>query len=294
MDNNNPDIVSERNFDLSKHTTYRLGGKCKIAFMPGTEDTAIKIFYALSSRNERFFVLGNGSDILASDKFYNGSVICTSDLKKITLDGDILNCQSGVTVAQLLKFCIENGLSGLEFLAGIPASVGGLTYMNAGACGKFISDVLVDCKVFNGELHIFSNKLCDFGYKYSTMRDINCLILSSRLKVKLSSKAKVKDNIRQTLLKRIAQPKGRSCGCVFKNPNGLSAGKIIEECGLKGFRIGGAVVSRAHANFILNEGATAAEIYALIGFIKARVFERFGLRLEEEVVYIGEFNDTFG
>lgn len=281
-------------FSLSRHTTYGVGGACKMAYFPQTEKEAVKIFQELQKDGEKFFVLGCGSNILAADGFFDGSVIATSRLNKITKRGSNLSCQSGVTVAQLLKFCVENGLGGLEFLAGIPASLGGVTFMNAGACGRNISDVLVSCRVFDGELHVFSNKLCNFGYKYSTMRGISCIILSSTFKTEPCEPKKVKQNINNFLKERSIQPKGKSCGCVFKNPEGLSAGKIIEDCGLKGVKLGGATVSPAHANFIMNEGASAADIYALIHLIKDKVFDKYGIYLEEEVVYIGEFNDTFG
>lgn len=289
---NSDKIEYDENFKLSEHTTYGLGGKCKKAYFPKTTDEAILIFNQLKSKNEKFFVLGNGSNILASDSFYNGSVVCTSRLKKIEREGEEIICQSGVTVAELLSFCVNFGVSGLEFLAGIPASVGGLTYMNAGAGDKYISDVLINCCVFDDNLRNFSNKLCKFGYKHSTMRNIDCIILTSKFKIEQSSPENVRINIRKYLLKRADQPKGRSCGCIFKNPPFLSAGKLIDDCGLKGFRIGGAAVSDKHANFILNDGASASDVYNLISYVKWKVWENSGICLEEEVVYIGEFDDT--
>lgn len=283
-------IKSEENFDLARNTTYGVGGLCKKAYFPTTEDEATQIYATLTEAKEKFFILGNGSNILASDSFYDGSVICTAGLNGIFEYGDKLKCQSGVRVGSLLQYCISNGLSGLEFLAGIPASVGGLTFMNGGAGGKFISDVLEVCTVFTKKTIELSNKSCSFGYKYSTMRDINCMILSCEFNVERSSPTEVKNNIAQYLQRRSKQPKGKSCGCVFKNPDGVSAGYLIEACGLKGFRCGGAEVSRKHANFIINDnGARAADIYKLIEHIKREVFSAFGVRLEEEVVYIGEF-----
>lgn len=285
-------IPVEKNFDFSRHTTYGAGGKCKVAYFPKTEGQAAELFKELSGQKEKFFVLGRGSNILASDAYYNGSVISTQNLNGIKTVKDAIICQSGVTVSQLLKFCQINGLSGLEFLAGIPASVGGLTLMNAGAGGKYISDVLIGCTVFDGKLRNFLNKSCNFGYKYSTMHDINCIILSSVFKVERTSGQYVENNISKYLKNRSLQPKGKSCGCVFKNPEGYSAGKLIEECGLKGYRLGGAEVSRAHANFIINNRATAQDIYNVIQYVKSVVFNKFGIMLNEEVVYIGEFNDT--
>ena len=287
-------IYREENFDFSKHTTYGLGGLCKVAYFPETVQEAIEIFTGLKEEGEKFIILGNGSNILASERYFYGSVICTSHLKGIHRTAeDGLSVLSGTTVGELLNYCRKNGLSGLEFLAGIPASMGGLCYMNAGAGGKYISDVLKNCALFDGKLRDLSNKLCNFGYKYSTMRDINCLILSCTLTVSQTTECEVRKNMERYLSARSSHPKGRSCGCIFKNPDGLSAGKIIDECGLKGLKIGGASVSSEHANFIINNGATANEVYSLIRLVKQRVFEITGVCLDEEVVYIGEFNDTF-
>ena len=282
------------NFNFSKNTSYGLGGLCKVAYFPETEEEAIRVFETLNEYNQKFFVLGCGSNVLASDKFFDGAVISTSKLKGIYRTEEGISCLSGTTVAELLNYCRNNGLSGLEFLAGIPASVGGLTYMNAGAGGKFISDVLKNCVAYNGKLYNLSNKLCNFGYKHSTMRDMDCIILSCSFKLEQVEPQKVSDNINRYISARLSQPKGKSCGCVFKNPQGLSAGKLIEYCGLKGFAFGGARVSREHANFIMNEGAQASDVYKLIKFVKKTVFEITGVALEEEVVYIGDFNDSFG
>lgn len=287
------EIDREFDFDFSKNTTYGLGGQCKVAYFPKTEEEAINVFEGLKRQNEKFFVLGCGSNILASDKYFDGAVISTSNLKGIYKTNDVISCLSGTTVAELLNFCKKNGLSGLEFLAGIPASVGGLTYMNAGAGGKCVADVLHSCTLYGGKLHNFSNKSCNFSYKYSTMRDINGIILSCSFKIEQSSPQLVADNISKYISARLSQPKGKSCGCVFKNPKGLSAGYLIEYCGLKGFAYGGARVSREHANFIINEAASALDVFKLIKFIKKTVLEITGVALEEEVVYIGDFNDTF-
>ena len=287
-------VARQLNFNFSKNTSYGLGGLCKVAYFPKCEEEAIKVFDTLNFYEQKFFVLGCGSNVLASDKYFNGAIISTSQLRGISKTDDGISCLSGTPVAELLNFCRERGLSGLEFLAGIPASVGGLTYMNAGSGGRYISDVLQDCTIYDGKLRKFSNKLCGFGYKYSTMRDINSIILSCSFVLTQSTPQQVSKNISKYISLRLNQPKGKSCGCVFKNPEGLSAGQLIDYCGLKGFSYGGARVSREHANFILNEGAAASDVYKLIKFIKKTVLEITGVALEEEVVYIGDFNGTFG
>ena len=288
------DIAHTNYFDFSKNTTYHLGGRCKAAYFPATEEETIKVFNELNRSSEKFIVLGKGSNVLASDTFYDGYVISTALLKGIyRIDENKIACLSGTSVSELLNFCRERGLSGLEFLAGIPASIGGLTLMNGGAGGKYISDVFVSAAIYSGKLCNFNRDLCNFTYKRSTMRDISCVILSVIFNVIPTSKEEVENNIKHFLHARKDQPKGKSCGCVFKNPEGASAGKLIDDCGLKGLRLGGASVSDVHANFIINNGGSARDVYNLINLVKKTVYEKIGVLLDEEVVYIGDFNDSF-
>ena len=165
--------------------------------------------------------------------------------------------------------------------------------MNACAGGKSVSDVLLSCTIFDSKVRVLSNKFCNFGYKYSTMRDINCIITAVEFYIREENREIVSKNTEKYLNARANQPKGRSCGCVFKNPKGLSAGKLIDQCGLKGLTVGRAAVSREHANFIINYGCKASDIYKLIQMVKKTVKDKTGILLEEEVVYIGEFNETF-
>lgn len=288
------DIKSIPDFELSKNTTYGLGGKCRIAYFPKTEDEAERVFKISKSKNDKIVVLGNGSNILASDTYFDGCIISTLNLNKIVqIDSNKIMCQSGVKVAELLHFCEARHLGGLEFLFGIPATVGGLTYMNGGAGGQYLGEKISSVKIFSDKIDYLTNAQCAFGDKHSTMRDIDCVILSTIIEVETSSSHRIKENIEFYRKRRINQPKGKSCGCIFKNPPGLSAGKLIDDCGLKGKRIGGAYVSCNHANFIINDGGTADNVYALINYVKNCVFDCSGIKLNEEVVYIGEFNDTF-
>ena len=286
------EIETESDFEFSRYTTFGVGGKCLKAFFPKSIEEAKYIFGELKAARSRFVVLGRGSNVLASDRFFDGYVISTLRLKGIEREGDTITSLAGTNVSELLEYCTLHGLGGLEFLAGIPATMGGIVAMNAGAGQKFICERLTKCAVFDGELHNFENKMCGFTYKHSTMRDINCIILSSTFRIEQSTPECVANRIAQYRCARRNQPLKRSCGCVFKNPEGKSAGKIIDECGLKGTKVGGAEVSRMHANFIVSDGARAADIYALIKYVKEKVFERSGIPLEEEVVYIGEFDDS--
>lgn len=282
------------NFIFSEHTTFGLGGAAKEAYFPKTAEEACILFNYLNDNKIKYVIIGNCSNILVSDGGYDGSVLCTSDLNSLTLNSETLYCEAGVTVGKLLNFCKKKGLSGLEYLAGIPASVGGLIYMNGGAAGSHIRDNIISVTIFDGEMRKLSLNECNFGNKHSIMRDINCIILGADLKIKYTSQDVVSKTIKQKLNERIAQPKGLSCGCVFINPDGLSAGKLIDKCGLKGQKIGGAFISPLHANFIINDGGTAADVRALILKAKKCVFEKTGIDLKEEVIYIGEFNDFNG
>lgn len=284
-------ILKDDKFDFSAHTTYGLGGRAKAAYFPATEEEAATVFSYLTKKSVKFVILGNGSNVLASDKYFDGAVISTKNLSGITVSGNSLHCLAGTTVSELLRFCKENGLSGPEYLAGIPASIGGLAYMNGGTASRHIENDIQDIRVFDGSFHDFCAKNCNFGNKHSTMRDINCLITSVDLSFEYSTCEKVGQNIENYLALRRSQPKGKSCGCVFKNPAGLSAGKLIDELGLKGLSYGGAQVSDAHANFIINANARAEDVYTLIKEVKRRVYAYYGVMLEEEVIYIGEFND---
>ena len=283
-------IKSEQNFSFTKYTTYKCGGNAEIAYFPNSIKQATAIYDFLSKSGKDFIILGNGSNVLASDKNYNGAVLSTKNLTGINqINQNSIFCYAGTTVAQLMKFCVEYGLSGLEYLVGIPATVGGLVLMNGGAGGCFISSNVVNVMLYNGAIRNFTNKKCSFGHKYSIMRDINSLILGVELRIFIKNSQYVRNNVSLYLSKRRSHPKGASCGCVFKNCGSLSAGKIIEDVGLKGLTLGGASVSYEHANFIINSGNSASDVYKLIKTVKEEVFSRTGIKLEEEVVYIGDF-----
>lgn len=295
MDKNNlPNCIeavkSIENFSFAKNTTYACGGKAKIAYFPTSVKEATDVYNFLDSSGIKFVVIGNGSNVLAADNDFDGAVICTKQLKSINrVSENSIFCYAGTTVSELLKYCADAGFGGLEYLAGIPATVGGLTLMNGGAGGFYIGNNIVNVMLYNGSICNFSNKKCNFGYKYSIMRDINSLILGVELRIQPLNSEKVRQNISLYLNNRKRLPKGASCGCVFKNVGNISAGKLIDDSGLKGLTCGGAYVSAEHANFLINSGGCAADVYRLINSVKKKVFERTGVMLEEEVVYIGDF-----
>ena len=287
-------IDCELDFDFSRNTTYGLGGKAEIAYFPKTFDEVQSVLSHLRKIGKNFVILGAGSNIIASDKYFNGAVVSTKNLNKIEINDQSIICGSGVKVSELLKFCINNGAVGYEYLAGIPATLGGLALMNGGIPQRHIGDDIVSVWLYDEKIRKLLQKDCKFGNKYSTMRDINTCILQIELPYKRADCKIIRQNIKNYLSLRRNQPKGKNCGCVFKNSENYSAGKLIDECGLKGLRVGNAYVSDIHANFIINEGDSAQDIYILIALIKRAVYEKTKIILEEEVVYIGEFDDFNG
>ncbi len=277
---------------FAKSTTYGLGGGAKLWFEPKSLYSAKRCYDFCKASGAPVFVLGNGSNVLASDKEFDGTVIRTKRLKGIVRqDDDSLFCLAGTTVSELLTYCRKNLLTGLEFLYGIPASVGGAAFMNAGVKGLAIGDNIRKVLLYDGKNVVLNNSQCNFGYRRSTMRDINAIILAIVVNTRSASLKEIEEKTRYFKERRKNLPRGRSCGCVFKNPQGISAGALIDNAGLKGLTVGGASVSSEHANFIINKGGSSSDVKSLIAIVKKRVFEKFGVELCEEVVYIGEFND---
>lgn len=281
-------------FEFCKNTTYRLGGKAKIAYYPKNIRQTINSFKNCVKSGVVPFVIGNGSNVLAANGFYDGAVVSTKKLCGIIrLNDNELFCLAGTLISDLIKYCVKNGFGGVEYLTKIPATVGGAAYMNAGAAGHYFGENIARVMIFDEKKRILSQNECCFTYKHSTMRDIDCVILGVTVKVFKTTSQSVKVNVMRYSSARNKLPTGRSCGCVFKNPNGNFAGELIERAGLKGFSYGCAQVSSAHANFVLCHGSDADDVKRLISIVKRIVFDKFGVELFEEVVYIGDFNETY-
>ncbi len=286
-------VCKNDGFTFAANTTYGLGGKAFAAYFPENIVQATKAFDICAKQGKGTFVLGNGSDVLASDSGFDGNVISTKRLRGIIgLSGNRIFCLAGTRISDLLKYCAERGLGGLEFLYGIPATVGGAAYMNAGISDYSIGAHIEKVLVYDGKKRYFDQKSCNFTYRHSTMRDINCLILAVVIRLEAVSIVEIEARTDFFRQKRMRLPKGRSCGCVFKNPEGYFAGALIERANLKGVAIGSASVSPEHANFIINNGRSSADVKALIDLVKRTVKEKFGITLYEEVVYIGDFDGT--
>jgi len=275
---------------LSKYTSFRIGGPADYYLEPADKNDVVSIISYLQKHNTPFLIIGKGSNMLVSDDGIRGAVInLEHGLTGITVEGDLVVVDAGMTLARFVDFCIQRGFQGVEMLPGIPGTIGGAIIMNAGAYGGEISDHLVDIEVLrNG--HVIMVKKEDAGFEYRRSGFVEDIILGARFKLPLGDKAEVMNIRRELLLKRNrAQPVNYpNSGSMFKNPPGTFAAKLIEQSGLKGMQIGNAQISERHANFILNlGGAKAKDVLALIEHARKMVFEKFAISLELEVKLIG-------
>lgn len=281
------------NVNLSKCNFYRTGGQADFYCECRKALDFLEALEFAKGRKIPFVIIGGGSNILVSDKGFRGLVI-VNKIKDLKSSGARVEVGSGYGMAKMLVFLLEGGLSGLEFMAGIPGTVGGAIYGNAGSFGQSISDYLVSVTVINEKRKIVKRDKKDlkFSYRKSSLSDSGDLVILAVFDFKKGNPREIKEKMNGYLKKKkLAQPPGFSCGSYFKNPKGDYAGRVIEELNFKGKEIGGAQVSKKHANFIVNTGhATSDDIYRLAQEIKKAAREKLGVKLEEEVKYIGEFN----
>ena len=278
---------------LKDYTSFKIGGKADVMVFPDSVDKFSSIIAFLSKNKISYFVIGKGSNILVSDNGFRGVVINTCKFDSIELaDENTIVCSSGASLSRLCRFALENSLTGLEFAFGIPGTAGGAAYMNAGAYGGEMKDVLVSCKhiTANGEINKFSGEELGLSYRHSAYSDTDNIIVSLTLKLEKGDKAEIKAKMDDLIGRRKdKQPlEFPSAGSTFKRPEGYFAGALIEQCGLKGFTVGGAQVSEKHAGFVINIGnATCKDVVGLIEHCKSTVYSETGVTLEPEVKIIG-------
>ena len=274
--------ISLTEFDFSKGSTIGVGGVGRAVF-PRSFTECIDVIEACRRYNYPYRVLGNLSNVLPPERDDETIYVITKRLKGITM-GDAPLVHAGVTASQLLNACKLHGKSGAEFLTGIPCTVGGAAYMNAGVSGRYFAEIVRSVIVYeNGGLKTYPKEECGYSYKNSRFMQ-GGLILAVVLNLENATPETVSQNVRTYANRRAKLPTGKSMGCVFKNPDGISAGALIERAGLKGMRVGGAVVSTEHANFIINEGgATVADVQTLIQAVKDEVLRNSGVTLIEEI-----------
>ena len=277
----------QKPFDFSKNSSIGCGGFATLVFYPNNVSEWIEIIKQLQRDGIPYYVLGNLTNVLPPDGVSKRVIVSAKRVDGIVM-GDNVFVYAGVSSGELLRACRREQRSGVEFLSGIPCTLGGALYMNAGAGGKYISDVVENVVVFReGKKRVLSLKDCEYGYKYSVFMRNEDVILGATLRLEKSNAEKIEEEEKNYLSRRKSLPKGKSMGCVFKNPQGLYAGDLIERSGLKGLRVGGAKISNEHANFIINEGyATSMDIKSLIALVKNAVKSQYGVCLEEEIRYL--------
>ena len=287
-------ITINQNQLMSYKTGYPVGGPADYFVTVYSIDALISLVQLCKEYEKPYKILGNGTNVVFSDKGYRGVVISTKGLNSIAYKDGLVWAMSGVSLCDLVLFSAEYQLYGAEQLVGIPASVGGAIVMNAGAFGKSIGDFVYEVvTLVDGKLKRYKNKDCEFGYRESTFVSSLEPIISATFKFERNQTDTydvdaVIARCRQR--RKSDQPLGRSCGCIFKNPPNDFAGRIIDSASLKGLTVGGASVSTKHANFIIaNNGAKAQDIYQLVQQVKRKVKNEFGISLTEEVEFVGEF-----
>lgn len=278
-----PHMRWERDFSLARHTTIGCGGTARLAVSPLCTEDAAELLCYLSRKAIPYCFLGAGANSLPSGEPFEGVVVRFSGLKTLFADGETLYAGAGVTGGALLRFAEASRLGGLEPLTGIPMTVGGGVVMNAGVKEGHLSDsVLRVVGIERGKIRTFEPRDCAFSEKRSVFQS-GIAVTGVYLQCRRTSAEEIAERREEFRKRRRHLPAGRSMGCVFVNPAGETAGRLIERCGLKGVGRGGAVVSPVHANFILNEGGSAQDVSALIGYVEQEVFRQTGITLREEI-----------
>jgi UDP-N-acetylmuramate dehydrogenase len=292
----NDSIIIKENEPMSRHTSFKVGGPVDVLIIPSGIESLIRVIKEIKSHGFSFMLIGKGSNLLVSDKGIRGIVIKITGLNNINIKGTQIIAESGASLAKIANTAYENSLAGMEFASGIPGTLGGAIYMNAGAYGGEMKDIIeytehIDC---NGEVITIkkdNEKSHGFGYRCSSFQKNKGIVLKAGIRLCEGSKTDIKEKMNTFNKKRKEkQPVEMPCaGSIFKRPEGYFAGQLIEEAGLKGYCIGDACVSEKHSGFIVNNGlATAKDITMLISYIQNEVYRKFNVKLETEVNITGE------
>lgn len=288
------DFQIRQNEPLSRHTTFRTGGPADWFLMPEEEQVA-PLFKLLSQEEIPVTVIGNGSNLLAGDVGYRGAVIeIGRQMDAITVDGDRITVQAGALLSKVASQACQASLTGMEFAAGIPGSIGGAVVMNAGAYGGEMKDIVRTVRLLTpeGEVTERAADQMQFGYRTSCVAAEGAVVLSAVLQLRQGEVSEIRATMEALKDKRVTkQPlEYPSAGSTFKRPEGYFAGKLIEDAGLRGYRVGDAQVSEKHCGFVINRGhATAADVMAVIRHVQQTVKEQYQVELETEVKMLGEF-----
>ena len=279
---------------MKKHISFRVGGPADILVRPRTEEQLSATWKYISENNLPYLIIGNGSNLLIKDGGIRGIVIEFGDnFNKFEIEGTTIKAQAGALLAAIGKAALRESLTGFECISGIPGSLGGALAMNAGAYGGEIKSVVKSVRAMNpkGEIFEFTNEQMKFEYRRSMLTDSDYIVLSAQLELKKGNYDEIKEFMADLTNRRVSkQPLNLpSAGSTFKRPEGHFAGKLIDDCGLRGLTLRGAQVSEKHCGFVVNIGdATAKDILDLIYVVKSTVLNKFGIMLEEEVKILGE------
>lgn len=291
-------IPKERIFfeePMSRHTTFRVGGAAECMILIEQEEELLKLIPYLNQIEEDYFILGNGSNLLVGDKGYRGVIIKLGEgMDRITVDGECILVQAGALLSKTAAVARDAELSGMEFAAGIPGSIGGGVVMNAGAYDGEMKQITESVKVMDkeGNILVLDNDTMEFGYRTSIIKNRPFIVLEVVLRMRAGKKDEIQAKMNELMAKRQSrQPLNYpSAGSTFKRPEGYFAGKLIMDAGMRGYRIGDAQVSEKHCGFIVNIGnASAADVREVIEEVQEKVKERFHVRLEPEIIFLGDF-----
>lgn len=290
---NIPDLLIKFNEPLSNYTYTKVGGPADILAFPATIEALTELSAKAKATDTPVTVLGNASNLIVRDGGIRGVVILLEKLDSVKVAGYTIEAQAGAKLKEVTQVAQANSLTGFEFACGIPGSIGGAVFMNAGAYGGEISQVLVSCKVMDaaGNVSVLSASEMQFGYRHSVIRDKNLIVLSAKFELQAGDPTQIQNEMdRLNFLRKSKQPlEYPSCGSVFKRPVGHFTGQLIQEAKLQGQRIGGVEVSKKHAGFMVNVAdGNATDYEKLIALVIEKVKENSGVTLEPEVRIIGE------
>lgn len=278
---------------MKKHTTFRIGGPAKYFVKPETTKEIKGLISYCRENNLPYFLLGNGSNLLVSDEGFSGMVIqIFRNFSDMNIEGTVMEAQSGALLSTVAGKAAANGLGGMEFAAGIPGTIGGAVFMNAGAYGGEMKQIILKAEVLdeNGQVRILTNEELELGYRTSAIKKNGYIVLRVWLQLEEKPEDQIREKMDELKQARISkQPlEYPSAGSTFKRPEGYFAGKLIMDAGLRGFRVGDAQVSEKHCGFVINRGnATAAEVLELVEKVQERVKAEFHVNLEMEVQTLG-------
>lgn len=282
---------------MKKHTTFRLGGPADYFLSPSDVNQIPEIIHICRKEGIPWFVLGNGSNLLVSDQGYRGVVIqIYKNMNQITVEGTRIYAQAGALLSAVSKKAMEAGLTGMEFASGIPGTLGGAAVMNAGAYGGEMKDILVSVTVLTdeGEQKVLKAEELSLGYRTSIIKERGYIVLDVVLQLQAGDQDAIRNRMEELKVQRVTkQPlEYPSAGSTFKRPEGYFAGKLVQDAGLRGYRVGGAQVSEKHCGFVINTGdATASDVVRLIRNVQDIVWNKFEVRMEPEVKFLGDFTN---